>query len=310
MRGLITLILVILNSFFWVLFVFCPVLILKLLTFNRFNKLSQKILNWIGEQWNAGNDLIARAFYGLEFDVHGLDDPEISHDKSYLIICNHQAFTDIFVLESVLNRRVPFMKYFLKQKLIWFPILGICWWGLNFPFVKRYSREQLRQRPALAGKDLERVLKACEKYKSYPTALLNFVEGHRRNSKRTPEMEKSPYKYLLKPRGAGLAIARNILRDVLSGVLDITIVYHKDRSSFKDLFTGKIDKVKVIIEFIPISEVPLEESPNPKALPKKMQRWLKKRWEIKDQILIRELGTSTRNVSELAQTNPTAKSKT
>jgi hypothetical protein len=179
---------------------------------------------------------------------------------------------------------------------------------LDFPFVKRYSREQLRKRPELAGENLKRVLKVCEKYKSYPTALLNFVEAHRRNSKRTPEMEKSPYKYLLKPHGAGLAIARNILQDVLTGVLDITIVYQGDRSSFKDLFSGKIRKAKVFIEFIPMSEVPLEDNPKPKALPKKMQRWLKKRWEIKDQILIRELGASTRNVNELAQTNPTEKS--
>ena len=308
MRGLIASILTIFNAVFWA-FLFYPVLILKLLTFNRFNKLSQKIFNWIGNQWNAGNSLIARVIHGIEFDVHGLDNPEISPDKSYLIICNHQAYTDIFVLGFVLNRRVPFVKYFLKQKFIWYlPFIGICLWGLDFPFVKGYSREQLRKRPELAGEDLKRVLKVCEKYKSYPTALLNFVEGHRRNSKRTPEMEKSPYKNLLKPNGVGLAIARNILQDVLTGVLDITIVYQGDRSSFKDLFSGKIRNAKVVIEFIPISEVPLEDNPNPKALPKKMQRWLKKRWEIKDQILTRELDASTRNVNELAQTNPTEKS--
>jgi len=298
MRKLITLTLIILNAFFWSVLWMYPLLLFKLLTFNKFNTAVLTAFNWIGEQWNTCNYLIANTIYGINLNIHGLDNPEISLDKSYLIICNHQAFTDIFVLGSVLNHRVPFIRYFLKQELIWFPLFGLCWWGFDFPFVKRYTREQLRQNPELADKDLQRVLNICEKYKSFPTALLIFTEGHRRTKERTPKTEKSPYKYLLRPRGAGLAVARNVLQDELAGVIDITIVYPEDRSALDNLLSGNIRKIKVFIDFIPISEVPLEDNPNPKAIPKKMQRWLKKRWEIKDNIMARELENEAPEVAE------------
>lgn len=35
------------------------------------------------------------------------------------------------------------------------PLLGLAWWGLDYPFMKRYSKAFLEKHPELKGKDLK-----------------------------------------------------------------------------------------------------------------------------------------------------------
>jgi 1-acyl-sn-glycerol-3-phosphate acyltransferase len=51
--------------------------------------------------------------------------------------CNHQSWVDIFVLQNVLRGRIPLLKFFLKQQLIYVPVIGLAWWALDFPFMRR-----------------------------------------------------------------------------------------------------------------------------------------------------------------------------
>ena len=64
------------------------------------------------------------------------------------------------------------LKFFIKQQLIYVPVIGIAWWALDFPIMKRYSREYLKKHPEDKGKDLEATRKACEKFKH-----LNVIDG-------------------------------------------------------------------------------------------------------------------------------------
>ncbi len=57
---------------------------------------------------------------------------------------NHRSWVDILVLQSIFNRRIPFLKFFLKRQLIWVPLLGLAWWALDFPFMRRYSSSSSR----------------------------------------------------------------------------------------------------------------------------------------------------------------------
>ena len=63
--------------------------------------------------------------------------------------CNHQSWVDIFALQHLLNRRIPLLKFFLKQQLIYVPVIGIAWWALDFPFMRRHSKAALRKHPEL-----------------------------------------------------------------------------------------------------------------------------------------------------------------
>jgi len=56
--------------------------------------------------------------------------------------------------------------------LIWVPFLGLAFWALDYPFMKRYSKELLEKRPELKGKDLE-ITKAA-----YEVAYLRTLTAH------------------------------------------------------------------------------------------------------------------------------------
>jgi 1-acyl-sn-glycerol-3-phosphate acyltransferase len=106
-----------------------------------------------------------------DWDVQGLEglDPR----GWYLVSPNHQSWVDILVLQRIFHRRIPFLKFFLKQELIWVPVIGLAWWALDFPFMKRGKGSGAR------GSDLATTRKACEKFKRIPTSVINFVEGTR-----------------------------------------------------------------------------------------------------------------------------------
>ena len=119
------------------------------------------------------------------------------------IFSNHQSWVDIVVLQHCLNRRAPFMRFLMKQQLIWVPFLGFAWWALDNAFLKRYSREQMLKDPSLRGKDLENTARACEKLKHIPVSMMTFPEGTRFTPGRWRE-QGSPYTHLLRPRYGGV----------------------------------------------------------------------------------------------------------
>ena len=74
------------------------------------------VLNAIATRWIACNSGWMRLTQRTRWDVAGLD--ELRYAGWYLVNCNHQSWVDIFVLQHVLNRRIPLLKFFLKQQLI------------------------------------------------------------------------------------------------------------------------------------------------------------------------------------------------
>lgn len=280
---------IVLNTVFMAIFIY-PFIFLKLLPLSFTRKMSRRIINWFSEIWISINYGISQLFYGIEFEVTGLDHPEIQRNKSYLLISNHQAYTDIFILQSVLNRKIPMPKFFIKQELIWFPVLGLAWWGLEFPFVKRYSREKIKKNPKLARKDLANIQRMARKYRDIPTVIINFLEGHRRTPERMAKARrKNPYQYLLKPHAGGISVLMTSMKGLLHGVLDVTIVYPNDNAQFQSLISGGIRKIKVHIDFIPMTEVPVEKNIKTAAMSKNMLRWVNERWQLKNEKIKEEL---------------------
>ena len=97
----------------------------------------------------------------LDWQVEGL--AGLERRNWYLLIANHQSWADIFVLQYLFGRRIPMPKFFLKQELIWVPLIGLCWWALDFPFMKRHSKEYLARHPEKRGSDFETTRRACER---------------------------------------------------------------------------------------------------------------------------------------------------
>jgi 1-acyl-sn-glycerol-3-phosphate acyltransferase len=176
----------------------------------------------MGENWISTNSAILSTFASIDWRAEGVD--ELRRDEWYLVMSNHQTWIDILVLQKVFNRRIPFLKFFIKQQLIWFPFLGIAWWALDMPFMKRFSTKYLAQHPEMKGKDLETTREACRKFRHTPTSVINFVEGTR-FSEAKRDARRSPYRNLLQPRAGGFAIAISSMGELFGAMLDVTLIY-------------------------------------------------------------------------------------
>jgi 1-acyl-sn-glycerol-3-phosphate acyltransferase len=194
---------------------------------------------------------------------------------------------DILVLQAVFNRRIPFLKFFLKQQLIWVPFLGLAWWALDFPFMRRHSPEYLEKHPEKRGEDLDVTRRACEKFRLIPTSVMNFVEGTRFTERKHAAF-KSPYQHLLPPRPGGTSFVLSAMGGMLHSMLDVTIAYTGRTPSFWDLCCGRMGTVTVDIRRRPIDEwMSAGDYAGDPAFRARFKEWLAGIWTEKDQLLDR-----------------------
>lgn len=279
LRGILSLMGYALNTVFWCLLLFIMVIAKALIPLAPWRRGCSRILNIIAENWIWINSLNQKLISHTHWDVQGLD--ALKRSDWYLVLSNHQSWVDILVLQRIFNRKIPFLKFFIKKELFWFPILGQAWWALDFPFIKRYSKSFLEKKPHLKGKDLEITRKACKKFKKIPVSIMNFVEGTRFTQKKH-RRQQSPYTHLLKPKAGGIAFVLGAMGDQINRILDITIVYPDKIHSFWALCCGEIREIKVRVRSLPVGADLQGDYANDAAFRKELQQWLNRLWHEKD----------------------------
>ena len=280
LRGLLATSLLLLNILFWVPLLLLLALVKLLLPFRSIRLAVDPLLLRIAEAWIAGNSGWMGLTQHTLWDVQGIDG--LKYDSWYLVNCNHQSWVDILVLQHLFNRRIPLLKFFLKQQLIWVPIMGLAWWALEFPFMRRHTEDYLKQHPEMRGKDQETTRKACEKFALIPTSVMNFLEGTRFTPAKH-QRQKSPYRHLLKPKAGGLALALNAMGDKFQAILDVTIVYPDGAPDFWQFLRGNLKRVIVRVHTIPIPQqlVQCDYAGDPAAR-EAYQKWVQQLWLDKD----------------------------
>jgi 1-acyl-sn-glycerol-3-phosphate acyltransferase len=282
-KGSIILILVILNTLFWMPILVIGAILKIIIPIDIIKKTATKASIACATNWVSLNSFFMALFLKTEWDIKNIED--LSRDDWYFVNCNHQSWSDIPITQKILNRKIPMLKFFLKKELIWVPIIGICWWALDFPFMKRSTPEQIKKDPSLAGKDLETTRIACEKFKTTPVSVFNFLEGTR-FSKQKHDRQQSPFTNLLKPKAGGAAFVLGSMGEQMHTMLDLTIVYHDKDIGPWDLFCGRLTKVTVHINKIEIPKEFLgkDYSSDPE-FKTAFQAWLNTVWEEKDQLI-------------------------
>jgi 1-acyl-sn-glycerol-3-phosphate acyltransferase len=246
------------------------------------------VLMAIAASWIACNTAMLDTFTRLRITTS--IDANLDRQGHYLVLANHQSWVDIPVLQAIFNRRIPLLRFFLKSQLFWVPLLGLAWWALDFPFMKRYSREQLERRPELAGRDIEATRRACAKFRDLPVSIMNFVEGTRFTPAKHAK-QASPFARLLKPKAGGVAFVLDAMGSALHSILDITIVYPKGRPSMTDLFADRIGEVRVEVQQYPIpAELRSGDYQNDAAFRERVQTWINSIWSSKDRTIAQLLG--------------------
>ncbi len=253
-----------------------PLAVMKLmLPFGAVRRGTDRVLNILAERWIAVNGWWMALVQRIRWDVTGLDG--LRRKGWYLVSSNHQSWVDILVLQKVFHRRVPFLKFFLKRQLLYVPVMGLAWWALDFPFMRRRSGSR--------SADLATARKACEKFRQIPTSVMNFLEGTRFNRAKH-DQQQSPYRHLLKPKVGGLATALSAMGERFDALLDVTIIYPEGVPTFWDLLSGQLKQVVVRVRELEIPKELLggdyEGDPVFRA---RMQGFVQDLWAEKDRMI-------------------------
>ena len=272
-----------LNTVFWV-FPIVFLSILKVIPIKPWQKLISFPLDGCATTWITINNINQNIFSRTRYDIKGLEG--LSTKEWYLVTSNHQSWVDILVLQRIFNRKIPFLKFFLKKELIWVPFIGIAWWALDFPFMRRYSRAFLDKNPHLKGKDLETTKKACEKFQHKPVCVMNFIEGTRFTKKKWLSSGEV-YSKLLPPKAGGLAFVLGAMGEQLTKLVDVTIHYPEGIPTYWDFVSGKVSTINVRIKTVLIDDLfsnctfsaSYFDDPVQKE---KFQHWLNQMWEEKN----------------------------
>jgi 1-acyl-sn-glycerol-3-phosphate acyltransferase len=281
-----------LNVLFWPMLVFVLSILKFLLPFSSLRRLLDKILLWLAENWISCNNGWMRLTQKTMWDVQGLEG--LNYSGWYLVISNHQSWVDIFVMQHLLNQRIPLMKFFLKKELIWVPIMGIAWWALDFPFLHRRNAKYLKKHPEKKGKDMATMRRSCEKFAHIPTSVMNFLEGTRFSIAKHAG-QKSPYKYLLRPKSGGMALALDVLGEKFHSLLNVTIVYPDGIPTFWEFLCSKVKKVIVRFQTTEIPKHLLHGNyAEDHIFREAIHQWVQQLWQEKDRQIYLLVNKATR----------------
>jgi len=270
LRGTLSLVVVALNTLFCCIPLFAVSLLKLFVPIAGWRRACGTVVNQIAQRWVGINSLGLDLTKTLHWEVEGVDG--LSPDQWYLLMANHQTMVDIVVLQKIFHRKIPMLKFFIKKELIWVPFLGLAWWALDFPFMKRTSSTE---------RDLATAREACEKFRSSPTTVMNFVEGTRfTEAKRVKR--NSPYRNLLKPRAGGIAVVLACMGGQISSILDVTIVYPQRPPGLWTFLCSKSMEIKVHVRQLPVSgDLPGNALENMDSR-QRLNDWLNALWHRKD----------------------------
>lgn len=251
---------------------FIPIIVLKLLLpFAGARRACTEVMFSIAHHWSLFNRVVYRLLYPVswEIDQRGALDPH----KSYLLICNHQSIIDILLMFDQFHTRTPPLCFFLKNELLWVPVIGWACWGMDFPFMKRSG----------LASDLAATRQFCERFRNQPITVVNFAEGTRfSEGKRVSK--KSPYRHLLRPKAAGLSYTLNAMGEQFDGVIDVTIAYRPSRfPPVWSFLTGEQTQLSIVIDVLPVpAELMAGDYLHDPVYRERCQNWINTLWQRKD----------------------------
>ena len=250
------------------------------------SQIADKTVISITNHWISSNNMVIDNILPKKDWRISLPD-DVNTQGKYLLVSNHQSWVDTSIVQYISEKRLPLTRFFTKFELIYIPVVGQAFYFLDFPMMRRHSKEAIAKNPALQGKDIEEAKRACALLKNKPFTLLNYLEGTRFTAIKR-DKQHSPYKNLLKPRAGGLSLAINALGDDMDGILDMTIVYPDGVPTYGDLWKGNIKRLGVDVRHIKMPDtlfMAIQNGgyENDETVKAQMFDWVEQIWQQKDQ---------------------------
>ena len=282
LRGIVAASLLGLNTLFWCGLLFALALVKLVLPVDSVRAVIDRALNGIATRWVAGNSGWMRLTQRTEWEVAGLDGLE--YRAWYMVNCNHQSWVDILVLQHLLNKRIPMLKFFLKQQLIYVPVIG-CLVGAGFS-VHEAAFHRLPQ--GASGEAVRGSRRHATRLQEIRTHSDQRDELSRRHA--FPGREAQGAALALpapaQTRAGAMALALAVLGDKFDALLDVTIVYPAGAPTFWQFLCGDMPRVVVRARrtSIPRELREGDYAGDPKFR-KTFQRWLESLWREKDALI-------------------------
>lgn len=202
--------------------------------------------------WVGVNEWMLRSLRLIEIRTD-IKEPLGDRSDWWIVISNHQSWSDIIAIQVALLRRAPIVKFITKRELIWVPFVGLAMWLLRFPYVRRFSRQPAKGNRSRYARSREDMSRAAKQFLDRPIAVLTFLEGTRFTADKHKE-QQSEFIHLLNPRTGGLAYVLEILDTKVTKIVDLTLIYEGSVPGFWDLLCGRCRRVEIDIRTIEINE--------------------------------------------------------
>jgi 1-acyl-sn-glycerol-3-phosphate acyltransferase len=201
---------------------------------------------------------------GIELVIKG----KTNTHQSPVVMCNHQSWFDIPLVQHVITGNGPIIKFLVKREIVWIPVIGWICLVLNFPRLRRGKNN------GTGESDFSIIRKASKGHGNDSGALLIFPEGTRFSEAKKVK-QKTLYHHLLKPKAGGLRmIKQHASAD--TNLVDITINYHQKNVHIWNCLRADPAKITITIEHYNLKEID------------DIETWLNNRWLEKDKLLFGE----------------------
>ena len=263
-----------------------PVALVKLLVpIPPFRRACGRLAVLIAGWWPVINRALYRLLHPRRYRIQ--INGEVQRGRSYLLVSNHQSWLDILLIAEEFSGALRFPRFFLKRELLYVPLIGTGCWAMDFPFMKRHSREAIAATPALKNEDLEATRRACEIYKTEPVLVVNFLEGTRSNEEKR-RAKQSPFKHLLRPKSAGMAFTLRAMGEQFAGIIDVTFAYRQGQREniIWSWLCGEQDQLTLIADVLPVPQELLHgDYDSDEQFRTQFQAWINALWARKDERL-------------------------
>ena len=255
-----------------------PMALLRLPLTGTWRSALTRRMDVIIDLWVSANNGLIKALRLVDIEVEWPSEP-LRRDRWYMVVSNHQTWTDIILLQSVLRPALPPLKFFTKRELIWLPLVGLAMKLLGFPYVRRARQPGGDHSTASAAKDREAIDTACGVFRNHPTAVLSFLEGTRFTAVKR-DARHSRFQHLLNPKIGGLSTVLGGLANELDTLVDVTIHYPGDPPGFWDFLQGKCACARMRVDVHRLSD----EMRDPDAAVQRTQvaAFVEALWQAKD----------------------------
>lgn len=227
------------------------------------------------------DNILLQRLLGIRFDVNGLEGMDPT--RNYLVISNHRSWADILVLQSLLIRGAPIIKFIVKSEIVFIPLVGLICWAYEYPFVKRQSLKDKSRKNDNRKRDLQTIDAQLAVLGKHPTTIINFLEGTRFSLVKSKK-HNSPHRHLLKAKAGGLSYILKTFGSQIDTVLDFTLAYDAEEPVFWKFLGGACKQVKVDVRHISMETLLAKMGSQLDNISyEDVSNWLTSFWEEKDQ---------------------------